>query len=103
MSEASRHEVIQELRDRLRQLEQAQRPAREPALTGTVLDRVLPGQGLKWGSVIEWLSAGEGAGAATLALAGTAGLLRGGGALVVVDGKGEFYPPAAAGLGIDLA
>jgi hypothetical protein len=52
--------------------------------------------------LIEWLSAEEGSGAATLALAVTAELLQHGGALVVIDGKREFYPPAAASLGIPL-
>src|SRR5262249_27875364 len=54
------------------------------------------------GALIEWLSDGEGTGAATLALALTPRLLQNGGVLVIVDSRREFYPPAAAALGIAL-
>src|SRR5205823_11439094 len=44
----------------------------------------------------------EASGAATLALAVAARALQQGGACVVIDGTGEFYPPAADDLGIPL-
>jgi protein ImuA len=66
------------------------------------LDRLLPGGGLRRGTLIEWLAAGEGCGATTLALGLARAACREGGALVVVDRRGDFYPPAAAGLGIEL-
>jgi hypothetical protein len=103
VSPASRLETIQSLKERLRQLEQSHRPTRAAALsTGCALDRLLPGQGLVPGTLTEWLSAGEGAGAATLAFSVTAALLQKGGSLVVIDAPREFYPPAAAALGIPL-
>src|SRR5262249_3218871 len=49
-----------------------------------------------------WQGAGEGSGAVSLALAVAGQVLERGGALVVIDGPGEFYPPALAGLGIAL-
>src|SRR5262249_16312768 len=51
---------------------------------------------------VEWLNDGEGSGAFTLALSVAAKALRRGGAFVMVDGAKEFYPPAAAQLGIPL-
>jgi hypothetical protein len=135
MSQTSRAELIRDLRQRIRQVERAHRSAPrervnedEHALTlsrshfltsplSHVMDRS--------GALIEWLSDGEGTGAATLALALTPRLLQNGGALVVIDSAAhrhqaapteaavrqhdkadaaqrEFYPPAAAALGIPL-
>ncbi|HEV3416707.1 MAG TPA: hypothetical protein VG056_07850, partial [Pirellulales bacterium] len=95
------------------------------------LDRLLADRGFCRGTLVEWLAAGEkgdaahfrnesrplftkaagrgsnamaagrGSGAATLALAIAARACREAGALVVVDRPRMFYPPAAAGLGID--
>jgi protein ImuA len=59
-------------------------------------------QALRWGTLVEWLSPGEGSGAATLALAVAAPLLERSGVLVVIDDRRDFYPPSAAGLGIPL-
>ena len=65
------------------------------------LDRLLPDGGFCRGTLVEWLSAGEGSGAATLALAIACRTCREAAALVVVDRPRKFYPPAAAGLAID--
>jgi protein ImuA len=103
MGESARHELIADLKERLRAMERSGRKTREPAFaTGTPLDRLLPEKGFERGTLIEWLSAGEGSGAMTLALITAARLLTRGGAFVVVDGKCEFYPVGAAGLGIPL-
>jgi protein ImuA len=83
------------------------------------VDRLLPGGGLRHGMLIEWLAghvAASGAvavstrppvstfhsGAATLGLLGAREACREGGALVVIDRRQTFYPPAAAAWGIDL-
>jgi hypothetical protein len=103
VSRTARLEIIHNLKERLRQIGRSGRPVREAVLpTGGALDRLLGGQGPAAGALVEWLGDGEGSGAATLALAVAAELLSGGGALVVIDGSREFYPPAAAGLGIPL-
>jgi protein ImuA len=103
MSQTPPLEIIQELKERLRQTERAHRQVRDPVFpTETALDQLLPDQGLEWGRLVEWLSDGEGTGVVTLALTVAARLMRRGGVLVVIDGKREFYPPAAAGLGISL-
>ncbi|HEV2968464.1 MAG TPA: hypothetical protein VGY55_00655 [Pirellulales bacterium] len=57
--------------------------------------------GLATGRGSDVKAAGRGSGAATLALAIAARACREAGALVVVDRPRMFYPPAAAGLGID--
>jgi hypothetical protein len=66
------------------------------------LDRLLPGGGFRRGTLVEWLAAGQGTGATTLALAAARQACRDGGALVVLDACREFYPLAAVRLGIAL-
>jgi hypothetical protein len=98
----SRLQRIQDLKERLREVERSCRPVKEPPIvTGNVLDQLLPKKGWETGTLIEWLG-DDGGGAATLALAMAARLLQRGGALVVIDSRREFYPPAAANLGILL-
>jgi hypothetical protein len=53
--------------------------------------------------VVEWLADGPGCGAQTLALALLARSLPEEGTIVIIDPRREFYPPAAAALGIDPA
>jgi hypothetical protein len=95
---------LQDLRDRIRALEGVKdRGPLEPGRsTGfPALDRLLTGHGLRAGSLVEWRNTAEGTGAMTLALAVAAHLLGDDGTLVVVD-DGDFYPVAAAGLGVSL-
>ncbi len=81
------------------------------------LDRALPEKGFRPGTRVEWLSRGEGDGTATLvfraavgafraaagAFCASSGACRGGGAVVVLDRTGEFYPLAAVAQGIEPA
>ncbi|MCI0378798.1 MAG: hypothetical protein L0215_14415 [Gemmataceae bacterium] len=101
---SARAELIQNLKEQLRRLERHERRADDAAVISTGLaglDRLLPEGGLEPGTLIEWLSAGEGNGAATLALV-LAARVQQRGAVVILDERREFYPPAAAALGIDL-
>ncbi len=104
MDRAAKLELIRDLRERTRQIETARRAANPDALaTGfDALDQLLPGPGLAWGTLTEWLNECEGGGALTLALAIAAKAVRRGGAFVMIDGANEFYPPAAAQWGIPL-
>jgi protein ImuA len=98
-----RRELIADLRERMRQMERAQRPARDKVLaTGTPLDGLLPAGGIEAGTLTEWLSDGVGTGTMTLGLLVAGRILQRGGALAVIDVEGQFYPPAAASLGIAL-
>jgi protein ImuA len=67
------------------------------------LDRALPEKGFRPGTLVEWLFRGEGDGTATLVFRAAAGAFRGGGAVVVLDRMGEFYPLAAVAQGIEPA
>jgi len=97
--------LIEALREQIARLEGPRPPwGDEPAVSSGwgPLDRLLPERGFRWGTLVEWLAPGEGAGAETLALGTARVACREGGALVVLDSAREFYPPAAARLGIDL-
>jgi len=96
-------EVVQSLAEQVRAIEGCRRPVGEALVSSghAGLDRLLPEGGFRRGSLVEWLAGGAGSGAATLALATAAQAAREGGALVVVDRRGLFYPPAAVNLGID--
>ena len=63
---------------------------------------MLPGQGLRRGSLTEWFVPGLDSGGATLALRVAWQACGRGGTLVIVDAERSFYPPAAAAWGIDL-
>ena len=111
MPHPARQRVIDELRDRLKQWESPRRATGAIVSSGyAALDRLLPEGGFRRGGLVECLEPAAGSGAGTLALAAatraTGQALRestaGAGPLVVVDGQGEFYPPAAALAGIDL-
>jgi protein ImuA len=98
-------ELLQDLRDRIRGIEGVKDRGLPVAgfSTGFAgLDRVLAGRGLRAGSLVEWRGAANGSGATTFALAVAGNLVRDGGALVVLDDGREFYPVAAAGLGVPL-
>jgi len=97
-------EIVQVLSEQVRRLEQSRRPAGAWVTSGWgALDRILPARAFARGTVVEWLAGGRGSGAVTLALTAAREACREGGALVVIDRERSFYPPAAAGLGIDLA
>jgi protein ImuA len=94
---------IEALRRQIARLEGARHHgARGPVVNGCgPLDRLLPERGFCRGTLVEWLAAGDGSGAATLALGAARAACRDGGALVVLDHHCEFYPPAAVRAGIE--
>jgi hypothetical protein len=112
-SAASRHShFFGGLRDRVaelrRQVERLEKPLPLPderlLSTGSpALDGLLPGGGLRRGSLVEYLTPGAGSGTRTLALCAAREACEGGRALVVVDRCRTFYPPAAIAWGFDLA
>jgi len=124
-----RHLRIEALRQQLAQWEGAvswRRSLEDPsslerafALTSgcAELDRALPEKGFRSGTLVEWLSGGEGDGTATLVFRAAAkafraadktsraaaGACQDGGVVVVLDRTGEFYPLAAVAQGIEPA
>jgi len=65
------------------------------------LDRALPGNGFRSGTLVEWLFRGEGDGTVTLVFRAAVAACRDGGTVVVLDRSGEFYPLAAVAQGIE--
>jgi len=104
MDHAARLNLIQDLRERSRQLEAS--PGRGQALEAAapapqLLRQLLRGE-IERGTLVEWLNESAGSGGVMLALAVAAFVLQRGGVLVLIDGPGEFYPPGLAGLGVPL-
>jgi protein ImuA len=100
----SQESLVAALRRQVERLEKPQPLADDRLLsTGSpALDGLLPGGGLRRGSLVEYLSPGAGSGTGTLALCAAREACAGGRALVVVDRRRTFYPPAAIAWGIDL-
>jgi protein ImuA len=92
--------ILEDLKQQLSGLEAVHRPKGERFSSGCgCLDLLLAG-GLSRGSLVEYL-AGDGEGAATLAVVAARESSRSGGAVVVIDR--QIYPPALHDLGIDIA
>lgn len=102
-----RSQVLEDLRHKLGELESSFRPgagagdAVVPCGIGP-LNTLLPGGGLRGGTVVEWLTEEEGTGAGTLGFVSVLPWLREGKACVIVDEKQEFYPAFLSALGIGL-
>lgn len=96
--------AIGTLRERIARIEGARRTDQADLVsTGCeALDQILPGGGIRRGTLIEWFCDGQGGGAETLALLVASRTIDETGVLVAVDSAGSFYPPAAARLGIAL-
>ena len=95
--------LIDQLRDRIRQVETANRITDNEFIRNgcQAIDQLLPERGYPRGSLVQWITAG-GAGADLLSLLVARQACQDGGALVVVDPLHQFFPPAAAALGINL-
>jgi len=101
---SARAEQIARLQQQIGRLEEGRRAGMDPVPVSSgcgPLDRLLPWEGLRRGTLVEWLAEGEGAGAAMLAMLAAREAAREGGTVVVLDARGEFYPPAAVRLGIE--
>ncbi len=99
------HAELPRLRGLLAGMEYPQhREERATVSTGVVaVDRLLPHRGLRGGTLVEWIADGAGSGASVLPVVALGQLQRAsGGATVVVDRGGRFYPPAASAWGVDL-
>ena len=97
-------DIVRELAWRIEEIESSQRPHGSAAIPLGIpgFDRFLPDRGLPAGSLVELLSAADGAGAWTLGFLMAKHAAGDRKALVVVDTTHSFYPPAAAKLGTDL-
>jgi len=99
-SEASQRETLRSLQS---QLGKTSFPAHSQAiLRGSVLESLLPGGGLREGSLVELLSASAGTGAWELAFQLVKQLQQERFTPILIDNQQEFFPPGAAELGVDL-
>lgn len=96
-------QLIQKLQSRIRSVESGSRAGSEQTVSSgcAALDRLLPAGGYQRGSLVQWITAG-GSGADYLSLLTAREACRNGGSLVVVDPANQFYPPAAAVMGVPL-
>ena len=97
-------DIVEQLRGRIRSVEKSRRGPGEAVWSSgwPPLDGLLPGGSLRRGSLVEWLAAGPGSGAALLAWKAAQQAAGEGGAIVVLDRRHEVYPPALAAWGLDL-
>lgn len=94
--------VVEQLRERIRQLQAAPRTWVASLRTGVgPFDALLPGRGLPLGSAVELCGAAA-SGRTSLALRAVAAAHGDGRLAAYVDGPGELYAPAASALGVDL-
>ena len=93
---------LENLRRRIARLETgAKRHSGQPVSSGCeALDALLPERGFCRGTLVEWLSAGDGAGVCALAMLAAKQACSDGGVLAVFDHRREFCPPAAVRMGI---
>lgn len=99
----SQSHLVDRLRNRIRKFETAGRMDAGSCVSSgcAAMDRMLPGGGYPRGALVQWLTGG-GQGAGCLSLLAAKQACDDGGALVVFDSQNEFYPPAAAAIGINL-
>lgn len=96
-------DLIDHLRNRIRKVETAGRIDDGSRISSgcAAVDRLLPEGGYQRGTLVQWLTGG-GHGADYLSLLLAKEACADGGALVVIDPQNQFYPPAAAAIGINL-
>lgn len=96
-------ELIDQLQKQIRKFETASRPLDTPRISSgcRALDQLLPGNGYQRGMLVQFLTGG-GQAADHLSLLVAKEASHDGGAIVIVDPLNQFYPPAAAALGINL-
>ncbi len=98
--------VVSQLRNQIRSVETAGRVDGQARVSSgsAVIDRLLPGGhqgGYQRGTLVQWLTGG-GQAADYLSLLAAKQAAVDGGAIVVFDPQHQFYPPAAAAIGINL-
>lgn len=94
-------EILRSLSERLARASRRDRSKTAVVSSGCLaMDRLLPEDGLLRGSLVEWLGAGPGSGASSLALALAWRACQPEGMLAVVDQRRWFYPPAVFAWGI---
>ena len=102
---STKKQTIDELDQQIKSLENCPKPLENRFLpTGIAeLDQLLPGSGLRCGTLVEWYETDKGSGALTMALQIARSVCGTEGTLIMIDPDQELYPLAMSQLGIDLA
>ena len=102
---STKKQTIGELDQQIKSLENCPKPLGNRFLpTGIAeLDQLLPGSGLRCGTLVEWYETDKGSGALTMALQIARSVCGTEGTLIMIDPDQELYPLAMSQLGIDLA
>ena len=97
-------QTIQKLQGQIRRAETCSRNDDGTVISSSckAIDKMLPANGYNRGTIIEWF-AEPGSGAELFSLMAARNAASDGGALVIVDPNGHFYPPAAYTIGINLS
>jgi protein ImuA len=99
--EGDRTDLLIRLRDEIAACGRPGQVDRPIVPTGwPALDRILPGGGVRRGSLVELLDERAGCGAETVAAMLTRTVCQTPGVVVIVDRDGQFYPPALAAWGV---
>ena len=101
--EQRQQQLLQQLNDLIRDSKPVVTQTKTVGTGWRQLDAMLPGGGWRQGQLVEWLGDVKGSGISLLGLWSAWQMAQSGGALVVVDSSGRFFPPAAAALGIRLS
>ncbi len=104
-TENARTHTVAELRKQLQEWERrSQRGSSTLVSTGCeVLDALLPGHGIRLGSVVEWIGDGSASGAGTLSLLVGRKCCEMERPMILIDFHREVYPVALAAFGFDLS
>ena len=100
-----RHSTVDELQQQIRRMEKGT-AATAMSVRGTgyrSLDALFPSQGVRPGSLVEWLGAGSASGAGTLSLVVARNICRTGRPLVLIDTQHQVFAVSLATLGVDLS
>ena len=96
-------ELLQTLRQQLEPSRTAVGADQDDVFSGCPeLDQILPAGCFQRGQLVEWLEDSPGSGASTLALLIARQAAQRGGIITIMDRDKQFFPPAAAALGINL-
>ncbi len=102
-NETNMNDVLDQLRSQIRAVESERNAHGEDRVSSqcVAVDRMLPGAGYARGTLVDWI-APSGCAADFLSLSVASRACENGGALVVIDPDRQFFPSAAAAMGINM-
>lgn len=102
MQPIDKRAIIAGLQDRIQKQGRGSLPNTVRSTGAEALDDLLPAQGVRLGSLVEWVAEGHASGAATLSLVTGRHVCRDG-RVVLIDGRRQLFPLSLQLLGFDLS